>query len=309
MAVNVTEKKVLSSDGIHQLAGKVYLPDGGIKGLFHVVHGMTEHIGRYDGFMRAVAEAGYAVFGYDHLGHGLTAEADGSFGFIAHRDGWKRLVEDVYVFGAAMAEEYGKDLPRILMGHSMGSFIVRLAAAEYADRGICEKLIIMGTGGPNPAAGAGQAVIGLLKLFKGEKGYSDFVEKLAFGTYNSHFADEHDEKSWLTKDVSVRKAYVADKYCTIRFTLSAMGDLIKMNRTCNKKSWPKKLDPNLKILLVSGSDDPVGDYGKGVSKVCTMLMSANADARMKIYSDCRHEILNDTSREEVIKDILGFAGR
>ncbi|MBR4799665.1 MAG: alpha/beta fold hydrolase, partial [Clostridia bacterium] len=306
MAIEVLEKRVLSSDGVHELVGKVYLPEGESRGLFHVVHGMTEHIGRYDGFMREIAQAGYTVFGYDHLGHGLTAEADGSFGFIAHKDGWKRLVGDVYVFGAAMAKEYGEELPRILMGHSMGSFIVRLAAAEFAGKGICEKLIIMGTGGPNPAAGAGQAVIGLLKLFKGDKGYSSFVEKLAFGTYNSHFADEHDEKSWLTKDVSVREAYVADKYCTFRFTVSAMGDLIKMNRECNKKSWPGKLDPNLKILLVSGSEDPVGDYGKGVSKVFSMLIGAGADAKMKLYDNCRHEILNDTSRAEVISDILGF---
>ncbi|MBR4799704.1 MAG: alpha/beta fold hydrolase [Clostridia bacterium] len=306
MAISVIEKRVLSSDGVHELAGKVYLPEGESRGLFQVVHGMTEHIGRYDGFMREIAQAGYTVFGYDHLGHGLTAEADGSFGFIAHKHGRDRLVEDVFVFSNAVAKEYGENLPRILMGHSMGSFIVRLAAADYAGKGLCEKLIIMGTGGPNPAAGAGQAVIGLLKLFKGEKGYSGFVEKLAFGTYNSHFADENDEKSWLTKDVSVRKAYVADKYCTFRFTLSAMGDLIKMNRECNKKSWPGKLDPELKILLVSGSEDPVGDYGKGVSKVFSLLAGAKPEVKIKLYEGCRHEILNDTSRAEVISDILDF---
>lgn len=307
MVITVTEKSVLSSDGVHRLVGKVFVPDCEIKGLFQVVHGMVEYTGRYELFMREVAAAGYIVFGYDHLGHGLTAESDKSFGYIAHRDGWQRLVDDVYLFGSAVAKEYGEKLPRILMGHSMGSFIVRLAAAKYAGDNICEKLIIMGTGGPNPAAAAGRAVIAAVKAVKGEKAYSDMIEKLAFGKYNVRFAEENDPHSWLTKDASVRKAYAGDRYCRIRFTVSAMGDLVRLIGECNKGSWPKKLGKGVKILLVSGADDPVGDYGKGVSRVCNMLLKNNADVRMKIYSGCRHEILNDTCRAEVIGDILGFA--
>lgn len=304
--MEIVERRVLSSDGVHELIGKVYIPEGEPIGLFQVVHGMIEHIGRrgYDLFMREIAEKGFVVFGYDHLGHGKTAEADGSHGYIAKKDGWKLLIDDVAVFGNAMKKEFGAALPYILMGHSMGSFIVRLTAQYHP--GLCDKLIIMGTGGPNPAAGVGLALIGLLKLFKGDKGYSNLIDGIAFGSYNKRFADENDIKSWLTKDKETRSEYKTDPFCSFRFTLSAMGDLIRLNRNCNSKKWASSLRKDLPILLVSGCEDPVGDYGKGVTKVYEMLKNAGANADMKLYPDCRHEILNDTCRSDVMADISAF---
>ena len=186
----------------------------------------------------------------------------------------------------------------------MGSFIVRLTAARYPD--LADKLIVMGTGGPNPAAGAGLAVIRLLKLFKGGHGYSDLVEKLAFGTYNSHFRNENDPLSWLTKDRTIRERYAQDTFCTFRFTLSAMQDLITLNARSNAKDWAEKIA--CPVLLVSGADDPVGDYGAGVKAVNKMLQSVGKNVTMRLYENCRHEILNDTARKDVIRDILSFAG-
>ena len=156
MSVKVIEKSVLSSDRIHELKGVIYLPQGTPKAFLHVVHGMTEHIGRYDGFMREMAAEGYIVFGYDNLGHGKTARNKQELGYIAKKDGWKRLANDVAVFSAAVKSEYGKTLPYYLMGHSMGSFIVRTAAKDYC---MPDKLIIMGTGGKQAASGVGLAVI------------------------------------------------------------------------------------------------------------------------------------------------------
>ena len=302
MGITKIGKKVLSSDKEHELSGHVYIPEGEPKGLFHVVHGMTEHISRYDGFMNEMAENGYIVFGYDNLGHGDTARDDSELGYIAKKDGWKRLVEDVHVFGEEMRQEYGSELPYILMGHSMGSFIVRLTATEF---NFHDKLIVMGTGGPNPAAGAGLAVIGLTKKLRGERHVSPMVEKMAFGTYNERFGDD-DKYSWLTKDKEVRDRYREDKFCTFHFTSSAMGDLIKLNSESNKKTWAAGMDKKKPVLLVSGSEDPVGSYGEGVKKVCEMLKEEGVPMEMKLYPDCRHEILNDSCRGEVIKDILAF---
>ena len=298
------EIRVLSSDGAHTLAGRVYEPRGEVKGMFHVVHGMTEHIGRYETFMEEMAQNGFLTFGYDHLGHGNTARDKSELGYIADKDGWRYLADDVAVFGKAMEEAYGKTAPYVLMGHSMGSFIVRLTAARYPD--LADKLIVMGTGGPNPAAGAGLAVIRLLKLFKGGHGYSDLVEKLAFGTYNSHFRNENDPLSWLTKDRTIRERYARDTFCTFRFTLSAMQDLITLNARSNAKNWAEKIA--CPVLLVSGADDPVGDYGAGVKAVNKMLQSVGKNVTMRLYENCRHEILNDTARKDVIRDILSFAG-
>ena len=298
------DKRVESSDGVHELVGRVYIPEGEPRGAFQVVHGMTEHIARYDGFMRELASAGFVTFGYDHLGHGKTALNDSELGFIAHKDGWKHLVDDVDIFASAVRSEYGEALPYVLMGHSMGSFVVRMTAAKYNKH---DKLIVMGTGGPNPAAGAGLAMIGIIKTFKGEKHISKLIYSIAFGKYNERFADENDQYAWLTKNVDERIKYAGDKFCTFKFTVSAMGDLISVNKASNDKNWAPSLDKSKPILLVSGTDDPVGEYGKGVAAVRDMIASAGIPVRMKLYENCRHEILNDTSREEVIRDILEFA--
>ena len=147
-----TNIKMPSADKVHTLKGVIYLPEGQPKGVFHLVHGMTEHIGRYDWFMSTLAQNGYIVAGFDNLGHGRTVNDKSEFGFIAKKKGYELLALDVHNFGDKLRKNH-KGLPFILMGHSMGSFIVRLSAAKYPE-GI-DKLIVCGTGGPNPLAGAG----------------------------------------------------------------------------------------------------------------------------------------------------------
>ena len=301
--ITVIDKEVLSSDNIHQLKGKVYLPEGEARGLFHVVHGMAEFTGRYDGFMREMAEDGYIVFGYDHLGHGLTARDDSELGYFAHENGWKLLIDDVYVFGSAVRKEMGDGLPLILMGHSMGSFIARLTAAKYD---YCDKLIIMGTGGPNPAANAGIAMTASIKALRGERYRSKFLYSIAFGSYNKYFKEDEDHYSWLSTLKSTRDAFRNNKFCTFMFTASAMQDLLQLTTRCNDAVWYTAINRKLPILLVSGAEDPVGDYGKGVMTVYDGLKAAGANVRMKLYPGVRHEILNDTSRDLVIEDIKQF---
>ncbi|MCQ2456243.1 MAG: lysophospholipase [Clostridia bacterium] len=306
MSITKLDRKVPSTDGIHTLAGVVYVPDGEPVGLFHVVHGMTEHIGRYDGFMRRLAEAGYVTFGYDNLGHGYTARDDSELGYIAHEDGWKLLAEDVKAFADDVKREY-PSLPYYLLGHSMGSFIVRVSAAT-----VCrpDKLIVMGTGGPNPATGAGLALIKVIKTFRGEKHVSGTIQKMAFGKYNEGF-DGDDPRRWLTHDREITEKYAADKFCTFGFTVSAMRDLLLLNKYANGDEWFEKISAEeggkkLPILLVSGEEDPVGDHSRGVKAVFEGLEKRGADVKMKLYPDGRHEILNDYMKDEVTSDILGF---
>ncbi|MBP1588305.1 MAG: alpha/beta fold hydrolase [Clostridia bacterium] len=306
MNENITLKEITapSSDGIHTLLGRLYLPSESPKGLFHVVHGMTEYIGRYDGFMRSICAAGYAVAGFDNLGHGNTA-GPGELGFIAPENGWDHLARDVEEMRKSAAEIVGADLPYFLMGHSMGSFIVRVSAGKYVTP---RKLVVMGTGGPNPATGAGKALVKLTKKAKGDKYVSKFLDNMAFGAYNKKFKDEDDVRAWLTKDRSVREKYDNDPFCNYKFTVSAMGDLLELTDRCNKAAWLEDFPDTMPVLLVSGTDDPVGDYGKGVQKVYESLKKNGKDVTMKLYENNRHEILNDTAREEVIRDILAFIG-
>lgn len=150
MSFEIKTLEVKSTDNIHTLRGKIFIPNGEIKGLFHLVHGMTEYIDRYDHLFSFLAENGFVAFGYDHLGHGKTAESDDELGFIAHKDGWKYLVNDVVTFTKAVKKIY-PETPTALMGHSMGSFIARLVAESYAAE--YDKFIFCGTSGPNPEIG------------------------------------------------------------------------------------------------------------------------------------------------------------
>ncbi len=298
---------VPSSDGIHTLAGVVYLPSGEARGIFHAVHGMIEHIGRYEPLMRDMATAGYIAVGYDNLGHGRTARTDGELGYIAKKDGYDLLARDVRVFADAVRAAYDPagHLPYYLMGHSMGSFITRYAVERYIRP---DKYIIMGTGGKNPAAGAGLALAALIRFIFGERHISPLLKKMAFGAYNRRFGgnDPDDPDRWTTADETQRAIRYADKFCTFHFTVSAMCDLVRLNKLTSRTAWYQSIPKDLPILLISGEEDPVGDYGRGVREVEKKLCRAGVSVTCILYPAGRHEILNDTTYEQTKKDILLF---
>lgn len=303
MPYEIKAIEVPSTDNIHTLKGLIYIPQGEIKGIFHIVHGMCEYIGRYDHIFSAVAERGYVCCGYDNLGHGKTAKDENELGFIAHRNGWKYLVNDVKAFEDAAKKLY-PEKPIYLMGHSMGSFISRIFAENYG--GNIEKFIICGTGGPNPAAPFGLVITDIISLIFGKKHRSKLINKLAFGAYNKRFEGGSDF-SWVTSDKDTVSKYEADKFCNFKFTASAMHDLVKLNYLANRGAWFKNMKKDLPVMLISGSEDPVGSYGKGVIKVYNRLKKAGCkDVTLKLYDNCRHEIHNDVCRDDVIKDIIDF---
>lgn len=306
MKYEISERYILSSNGKNMLAGTVYVPSADVRGYVHVVHGMTDHISRYAPLMASLAEEGYIVFGYDHLGHGYTARDDSELGFIASHGGDELLVKDIKVFSDAIRAEYG-DHPYYLIGHSMGSFIVRLAAAEYVAP---EKLIIIGTGGPNPIAPIGLLLCDIIRIFKGERAYSDMLENMAFGTYNDRFSPDEGKYAWLTAIGENRDIYAADKFCTFRFTVSALHDLVKLNKRSNSAKWFKTMaSRGADILLLSGDEDPVGANGNGVQRVYETLAGAGAKVQIKLYPKGRHEILNDLCADEVISDVKAFLNK
>lgn len=299
--MNIYEKKLPSADGIHTLYGKVYVPDGEIQGIVQVVHGKSEHIDRYDRFMTALAENGYVAFGHNHIGH-KNSSSDSELGFFGYDNGFRHMINDVNAFGDAVSEEFpGKK--RYLFGHSMGSFIVRLAVLKSADQ--LSGLIICGTGGPQKGARAGLLLCDIVTLFKGGRHISPLVEKLVFSKYNERFEQDNPD-NWLTTDRDEVKKFSDDRYSGFPFTVCGMHDLIKLNAVSNKPIWAQAVKKDLPILMVSGSDDPVGDYGHGVQTVYERLKKAGCNVKIKLYPGARHEILNEFCRDEVTDDILKF---
>lgn len=302
MKVEKKNKMVFSSDQIHLLSGRVFIPEGEPKGIFQIIHGMREHIGLYEDFMQQIAEEGYIVFGYDQLGHGHTVQSEDEYGYISKNNGWKYLVNDAAIFAKDVKRQYGNDLPYTLMGFSMGSFIVRINASEFNWQ---DKLIIMGTGGYVPQAEPGLAMIKTIKNLFGDHYVSDVLETLVFGTYNEKFPD-CGELGWLSSLEEKRKLYENDPLCSFHFTVAAMEDLIQLSVECNRPQWYSSIDKSKPILLISGSEDPLGEYGEGITRIYDQLREKGANVDMKLYQGCRHAILEDSCRNEVINDIKSF---
>ena len=305
MKFNVIDKKILSSDQKNTLSGIIYVPEGDIRGIFHLVHGMTEYIGRYAPLFESLASAGYLCVGFDNLGHGNTAREE-DLGFIASKNGCTYMVDDVKLFADSIKSDY-PDLPYFLMGHSMGSFITRIAVSKYP--GLADKYICCGTAGKNPVANMGLLLCNIIKAIYGERAASPFMESIAFGGYNKRF-DGDTKYEWLTKDREIIKKYAQDKFCTFHFSVSAMHDLITLIKICNGKKCFANTRNDLPILLIAGNMDPVGNYGKGIKEVYNKYQAfGNTNIKMFLYEDCRHEIHNDTCKEQMTEDILKFIAK
>lgn len=301
MEISVVEKRVPSSDGKHYLYGKLYIPSGEIKGYVQVVHGMTEHVGRYEETLEEFAKRGYLAFAFDNLGHGHTATDKLELGFIARKNGWKMLLKDVKLFYDAVKIEFGEK-PYCLIGHSMGSFIVRNAVSETVAP---DKVVIMGTAGKNKLAGLGIMVAKTIKLFKGERHVSKFMDKMVFGSNNKKFAHENSKRSWITSDPSVRAKYDNDELCNYRFGLSALIDLITLSKIANSNKKYKNYG-NTPTFIVSGKDDPVGKFGAGALEVYDKFKKYGTPAKVKLYN-ARHEVFSEPIvKRQLIDDIIEF---
>lgn len=295
-----------SSDGVNTIVGYAYSSvEIAPKAVVQISHGMCEYIGRYDDFAEYMVQNGYAVFGNDHLGHGATSSGEhGTDGYFAERDGRKYVLKDLRRMNQIAHEAY-PELPVILLGHSMGSFFARKYAVLYPDT--IQGLILSGTGGPNPAAGIGLMLTDWLIRRKGGKYRSKLVNDIAFGQYLKRVKDAKTPYDWISRDTEIVEKYAKDPKCTFIFTVSAFHDLLSVLRDVNKPEWAQSMRKDLPTALVAGRMDPVGNYGKGVEEVHQMLKDAGvSDLTLTLYPGARHEILNETNRDEVYKDILAW---
>ncbi|MCM1991975.1 alpha/beta fold hydrolase [Oceanirhabdus seepicola] len=274
-----------------------------IKGVFQIVHGAAEHAKRYEQFAEKLNELGYVVVGDDHSGHGVAAKGDGNLGFFGEENGWNRLVEDEVLITKHIIEQY-PDKPIILFGHSMGSFIVR----DYLTRdpkGI-SKCIICGTGYTNAfMTKLALHLVGVEKKKNGIMHRSERIDKLTFGGFNKKFKPTRTDFDWLSREGAEVDKYIADELCGFIFTVKGYEDLFTGVRYINSSEAFNKTVKNIPILMISGDKDPVGAAGKGVKKVYNKLKESGVeDITLKLYEEGRHEILNETNRNDVYKDII-----
>lgn len=298
----VCERFMISSTAGPVLDARLWKPQSTPRAVVQFVHGMAEHIDRYEEFARALNAAGIAAAGHTHLGHGPKAEVQGYF---ADRDGWQHLVDDIHRLRGVVQEQY-PGVPYFLLGHSMGSFVVRCYLAEHPQ--CISGAILCGTGHfEKSTVSAGLAAAQLLCLLGGRKKSSNFLDKMAFSGNNKAFLPARTDFDWLSQDEGEVDQYLADEHCGFIFTAGGFRDLFRGLRRMINPETLQRTPKDLPLLFLSGDRDPVGDMGQGVEKVAQAYRDAGLHTvQVQLYHDNRHELAHEKDRTRFFRDVIIF---
>lgn len=272
------------------------------KGVIQIVHGMAEHIDRYDDFARFLVGRGFVVCAEDHIGHGDSAADPSEFGHMPAHGGKDILVGDVHTL-RRMASELFPSAPYIMYGHSMGSFIVRSYIAQHGE-GLAA-CVLSGTGNvPSALSTMGRTLARILAAVRGERYRSALIDGMGAGGYGKQIENARTQLDWLSTDDSVVDAYIADERCGFMFTVGGYATLLDLTAEVVTPACAAGVPKDLPVLFVAGDGDPVGDMGKGVEAAAQLLRDAGVTTvDCTLYAGMRHEIHNEIGYEKVYDDI------
>ena len=295
------EETVLAADDQHQIHVQTWSPDGDPVGVIQLLHGLGEHIRRYERFARVAVGRGYAVYGHDHRGHGLS---EGERGYFADENGWHKVVEDVRVVNDHIRSAYDSK-PVFLVAHSMGSFIGETFAMHYGAR--LEGLLLSGSSWPQRIQLLPARLLAKLESLRvGKRGNSALINALGFSAFNRRFRPVRTEMDWLSRDEAEVDKYVADPLCGGPFTCGLWLDFLGGLFELGSDHALTRIPSDLPILITGGGADPVGGE-KGMTRLAMRYMQTlHQRVKLKIYPDGRHEMLNEVNRDEVMADWLNW---
>ena len=293
--------KIASFDG-KEIAAYLWDEVTKPKGVVQLVHGMAEYCERYDHFARALNKAGYIVFADDHRGHGLTSgtELQGKTGDSL--DLFNETLKDELFFSNMLIEQY--NLPLFIFGHSYGSF---LAQTYIQQPHPAAAVVICGSADMDGLITSAALMIARIsKLFKGADAPARLIEKINFGGYQKRLKKDGEKGYWLTRDIDIAERYYADPYCGKPFSNGFYLSFFKGLKGLYKKEGLNNIKKDLPVFIIAGEKDGVGGYGKLVKKLYARYQKLGLNVGLKLYPDCRHEILNELNKEEVYDDVIGF---
>ena len=290
-----------------RIHAQVWLPAPGLApcGIVQLVHGMEEYIGRYDDFARFLCAQGFVVCGSDHIGHGQSVGSTDELSLLPV-DGARMMIADVRSLQVRMQERFGAQLPYILFGHSMGSFVARAFLARFGSS--LDGAIICGTGEvPVAASRAGGWLARRMAASEGPDAKSAFINSLADGAYGKKIKDARTSLDWLNTDPAQVDAYIADPLCGVMFSVGGYASLMDLTAEVASAQCAGAVPDGLPVLFIAGEQDPVGDFGTGV-KAAADAMRQHSKARVEtiLYPGMRHEILNEPEHLQVYLDVLAF---
>lgn len=286
-----------SANGRSSIHAGLWAPDRP-RGCLQITHGMAEHIGRYLDFIRYLNARGWAVAGMDLAGHGQSdpPERYGDLG----PGGWESLLADMDTLRRRAARAF-PGLPHVMLGHSMGAFLICTYLTRHG-QGLAGA-ILSGTAGANPAVGPGLILARMEARARGASTPSPRLDNLSFGSYGRRFTPRRTKFDWLTRDEAVVDRYVADPACGFIFTAGGFVEMLTALKDIGRPAWARAVPP-IPLLLISGEQDPVGNFGRGPRQRAKWLRDAgHRDVTVRIYPGGRHEMLNELNREEVYADV------
>lgn len=302
----MAETKYFVCSDEHKIAYRIWLPKQENKpsAFLQILHGVAEHGERYERFAKVLNKKGIAVFSSDHRGHGKTA-SENEKGWFAEKDGWFRIADDAFELANYISNEYSA--PRMfLLGHSMGSFLSRTIMVQHPN--FYSGVVLMGTGASQGILGSIGKMIAKHEIKKnGSRTPSELLNKLSFAPFNKKFEPIKTSFDWLSSDPIEVEKYISDSDCGFVCSCGLYFDLLTGIDFANDKKKASTLPNDLPILIISGDQDPVGGFSKGVKKVFSLYQEAGiADLSLKLIPNARHEILNETTRKETSEFILDW---
>ena len=303
-----TTEPITSSDTSHYLHHRFFEPMNShieIKATLLIVHGMAEHSGRYAKFAQFLADKGIAVATYDQLGHGKTVKSAAEFGFFGEEHPVQSLLKDVIIMADSLKARH-LDVPHFVMGHSMGSFIVRTVLKHHAHN--FTGAILMGSADADPLAKVLLPINKILAKIAPKKPnmlLAKTMNKVLNNKLNNRISSS--QFAWLSENEANIKAYEADPLTGFNFTNNGYMTLFSLMESGLNKGWATTINKNFPMLFVSGNNDPIGDMGKGIDKLVKRLNEQKfSDVKSKLYPHMRHEPLHELEKKTVYEDILDW---
>ncbi len=294
-----------SKDGKNTIHACIWRPEGEIKGAVQIIHGMAEYASRYAPFAEFLNEHGFLVYADDHLGHGLSVKSVDDLGHMGDNGDYMTVINDMRELQLNVKAQTPQ-VPYFILGHSMGSFFCRKYISLFGTD--FKAAVIMGSGFKSKATlNTALFAVKLNALFCGWHNRSKVIKNLAFGSYNKKFKPVRTSEDWLSKNAENVDKYREDRLCGFDFTNAGYKVLFSViKQACSNKTIAA-VPKDLPVYFVAGSDDPVGDYGKGVEKAVQKFKKAGVkEVKLTLYTDSRHEILNDDCKNTVFNDVLEF---
>ncbi len=293
-----------SADGKNDVSAVLYSPCEKPFCILQISHGLCEYIERYDHFARFMAENGVAVCGNDHLGHGNTAVSPDDYGYFGVRGARAFVLQDIKTMNEWVGDVF-PGVPRVILGHSMGSFFARAFAVHWPNQ--VAGLILSGTSGSNPMLDAGLQAARIMEKTRGARHRSKFLRRLTFGSYLIRIQNPNTRYDWVSSEIEVVRQYVLDPKCNFLFTVSGYYELFSILKEVSGPSWAEKMPKQLPVYLFCGEEDPVADYGRGMLQVEKWLQDAGVTSlSSRQYPGGRHEMLNEKDRLMVYEDVMEF---